>query len=135
MVNKLRVIIAGSRSFTDYKFLESNVSKIINNINNDELSVEIIEGGCEGVYALACKYANDYNHPLMQFDADWERHGKAAGPIRNTEMAKYACEAVQSALIAFISIDAVAIADKSKGTKDMIKKARRKNMDVYLITY
>ncbi len=32
----------------------------------------------------------DFGGFLKEFPPDWEKHGKAAGPIRNKEMAEYA---------------------------------------------
>lgn len=32
--------------------------------------------------------------PVKQFPADWKTHGKAAGPIRNKQMAEYADAAI-----------------------------------------
>lgn len=49
---------------------------------------------------------------LVRFEADWEKHGRAAGPIRNAEIVA-ACDK----LIAFWD-------GKSRGTQDAIKKAR-----------
>jgi len=34
-------------------------------------------------------YATNRNIPLKIFHAEWEEHGKAAGPIRNKQMANY----------------------------------------------
>ena len=55
--------------------------------------------------------------------ADWERHGKAAGPIRNAEMAD-----VSDALIAFWD-------GQSCGTKSMIELAKRKGLQVAVVRY
>lgn len=60
---------------------------------------------------------------LTIFKADWDKHGKAAGFKRNTEMAKYA-----DALIAFWD-------GKSKGTKHMIDTAKSHNLKVRVIAY
>ena len=55
--------------------------------------------------------------------ADWNRLGRAAGPIRNEEMAE-----VSDALIAFWD-------GKSRGTKSMIEIARRKGLQVAVVRY
>ena len=62
-----------------------------------------------------------YFHLL--YPADWERHGRAAGPIRNEEMAE-----VSDALIAFWD-------GKSRGTKSMIEIAMRKGLQVAVVRY
>jgi hypothetical protein len=55
------------------------------------------------------------------FEADWKKYGKSAGPIRNSEMADYG-----DALIAFFN-------GESKGTLDMINKAKKKKMPITII--
>lgn len=51
--------------------------------------------------------------PVKRFPADWDRHGRAAGPIRNCQMAQYA-----DALIAIWD-------GKSRGTKNMIDEMNK----------
>ena len=53
------------------------------------------------------------------FDADWETHGKAAGPIRNAQMAKYA-----DALLLIWDW-------KSKGSANMKQEMFKLNKPVY----
>jgi hypothetical protein len=60
-------------------------------------------------------WAREHNIPVKQFLAQWNIHGKSAGPIRNKEMAEYA-----DALIAFWD-------GQSKGTKNMIEQMDKLN--------
>jgi hypothetical protein len=60
---------------------------------------------------------------VMEFPADWDLHGKAAGPIRNRQMLLAKPEIV----IAFHDD-----LDSSKGTKDMVKIAKRTGVKVKL---
>lgn len=114
-----KVIIAGCRDFTNYNFVE-------NFLDFDEWvqsgAVQIVQGGAAGVDAHAKTYAivNDINH--KQFDADWKTHGKAAGPIRNEEMADYG-----DCLIAFW--DGV-----SAGTRNMIATATKKGLPTKIVS-
>ena len=74
----------------------------------------IIQGGCPtGIDAMARKLAADYHQPLETFPADWKKHGRAAGPIRNQAMA----DAGADLCLAFPS------AGRSTGTWDMIRRA------------
>jgi hypothetical protein len=59
----------------------------------------------------------------MLFKADWDKHGKAAGPIRNQQMAQEA-----DGLIAFWD-------GKSRGTKDMIQKALNYGLETHVYRY
>lgn len=51
---------------------------------------EIVCGMCRGADMLGLKYAACLNVPVRKMPADWDRHGKAAGYIRNREMASVA---------------------------------------------
>lgn len=58
--------------------------------------------------------------PVERFPADWDRRGRAAGRIRNREMAKHA-----DALIAVWD-------GESRGTANMILEAHRAGLKVYV---
>lgn len=51
---------------------------------------EIVSGGASGIDSCGEEYANHWDLPITRFPADWNTHGKAAGPIRNKQMAEYA---------------------------------------------
>ena len=112
----MRVIVAGSRNYTDKDFIYSKLDYFLSEASN----VEIIEGGCRGVDLIARQYAIDRNLPYKEFPANWEIYGKKAGPIRNRKMAEYA-----DALIAFYN--------GSKGTENMIEIARNKGLAVRIV--
>ena len=61
---------------------------------------------------------------LQVFSAEWHKHGKAAGPIRNTLMLQQKPDLV----VAFH--DDI---DSSKGTANMVKKARKANIEVRVL--
>jgi hypothetical protein len=102
-----KVIIAGSRHFTDFEFVRKTVDDFLV-IAGIEVE-EIVSGGARGIDALGERYAREHDYPLKRFPADWERYGRAAGSIRNKQMAEYA-----DVLIAFSS--------GGKGTKNMINQ-------------
>ena len=121
-----RIIIAGSRKFNDYpkmvKELDNLGIHLINSIN----PIEIVSGHAPGADTLGEKFAKEYDYPLKIFPAEWDKYGKAAGPIRNEQMAKYAAEADRGILIAFPI-------GESRGTKNMIKLAERYGLEVNII--
>jgi hypothetical protein len=51
---------------------------------------EVVSGGSKGIDFLGELFAQSYDIHLKEFPADWETHNKAAGPIRNKQMAEYA---------------------------------------------
>jgi hypothetical protein len=84
-----KVIIAGSRDFTDYELLSRKLDHILS-LKSD---IVIISGMARGTDLLAVKYASERGLKVMKFPADWDKHGKKAGYIRNIEMLK-CCDAV-----------------------------------------
>lgn len=114
----MKVIIAGSRSFSNYKKLKDFCDKIL--INKKE--VEIVSGTARGTDQLGERYAKEKGYKLTLFPADWDKYGKSAGYKRNIQMAEYA-----DSLIAFWD-------KKSKGTKHMIDIAHQYKLKVRIIT-
>lgn len=121
-MSPLKVIIAGGRDFDDYDLLCSCVDQIL----HGQKEVEFISGCARGADTLGEKYARSKCATLKKFHADWNKHGKAAGPIRNSAMAQYA--APDGMLIAFH--DGV-----SRGTADMINKARWEGLIIHIMPY
>ena len=84
----IKLLIAGSRDL-DLKYPLS-ISDFVRYFIGYEKVDEIISGGAKGIDSLGEMYANYNTIPIKRFEADWYTHGKAAGPLRNQKMAKYA---------------------------------------------
>lgn len=84
---------------------------------------EIIEGGARGADSLGAQYAEEVGIPSRRFPALWGTYGKAAGPIRNTQMLK---EGAPDLVVAFL-------APNSRGTKHMISIAEKAGVPVKVI--
>lgn len=115
-----RVIIAGCREFNDYEFLRQKCDNILSKVRQTH-SVVIVSGTARGADQLGERYAAERGYQVRRFPADWDRHGKAAGPIRNALMADSA-----DALIAFWD-------GMSRGTKNMIDTAKNRGLSVRII--
>lgn len=113
----MKTIIAGCRDFTDYKLLKDKLDYY----RKDKEITEVVCGLARGADELGEVYATENNIRVKPFPADWDKHGKSAGPIRNRQMAEYA-----DCLIAVWD-------GKSKGTKNMIEEMHKKNKPVYII--
>lgn len=114
----VRIIIAGGRDFANSELLKTSCDLILAG-----RQCEIVSGGARGADRLGEFYAIDKNLPIRRFPADWDKFGKRAGFLRNSEMANYANE-----LIAFWD-------GQSRGTKHMIDLANQKGLVVHIITY
>jgi len=79
---KRHIGVVGSRKFTDYAKLE----KVLDSLNKIRPISLIVSGGAEGADTLAEKWAEERGVPKLIFPAEWEKYGKAAGPIRNKDI-------------------------------------------------
>jgi hypothetical protein len=82
---------------------------------------EIVSGGARGVDTFAEEQACADGRLVTVFYADWDRVGKAAGMMRNTEIATYC-----SACVAFIY-------GPSKGTLDTVRKVAGMHKPVWVV--
>jgi hypothetical protein len=115
----MKVIIAGSRDFNDY----NELCKFCDHVLQNQKEIEVVSGTAKGADQLGEKYATERGYTIKQFPADWDKHGRSAGYIRNEEMAKYA-----DALIAFWN-------GNSKGTEHMINLAKKYNLKIKVRNY
>lgn len=121
-MDNFKVIIAGSRGFSNYKLLHEQCNKFLRE-KRKTYNIIIISGGARGADKLGEKYSQDEGFALEVFKANWDKYGKSAGFRRNEQMAEIA-----DALIAFWD-------GKSHGTKHMIDIMKEKNLDVRVINY
>lgn len=81
----MKVIIAGGRNFVAHKdhliWLEE--------IHGKHHMSEVVNGAAPGADTEGATWARYMNIPVRNFPADWNKHGRAAGPIRNRQMAQY----------------------------------------------
>ena len=119
----IKLIIAGGRDFNDYDLLIDSVNELIEKGILIEGSITIVSGMARGADTLAVQLSLDNDLPLLKFPADWNLHGKAAGFIRNQQMAKEA-----DMLLAFWD-------GKSKGTRHMIEYMEGLSKPAYVINY
>ena len=78
-----RVVITGSRSWTDYRTIYQALLKLK---NRTSLPVEVIQGCARGADQLAERAAVELNLSCIPYPADWNRYGKRAGVLRNLAM-------------------------------------------------
>ena len=110
----MRVIIAGSRNIDDPEALEEAIEQCGFKITT------VLCGCAKGIDLLGAAWAIANQIPVEYYPANWKLHKKAAGPIRNAEMASKA-----EALVAVW--DGV-----SRGTQHMIDLARKQGLAVYV---
>ena len=113
-------IIAGGRDFDNWNYLARVCEKIV---LFNKLLPSVIGGGAPGADDLGKQWAERHDLFYAEYPADWSQYGKAAGPIRNEEMAQAA-----DGLIAFWD-------GESRGTKNMIDTALKHGLEVHIYRY
>lgn len=113
----MKILVCGSRIWTSYERIAEVLGRYF------PIS-EIIHGGCVGADAMAGDYAKATDTKCTVYPADWNRYGKAAGPIRNRLM----LDQKPNLVIAFHEE-----IDKSKGTRDCYEEAIRRGIPVHLV--
>jgi predicted Rossmann fold nucleotide-binding protein DprA/Smf involved in DNA uptake len=97
--------------------------KVCDEILKKQKSIQVVSGMARGADQLGLDYANEKGLKVYCFPADWEKHGKKAGYIRNQQMADFA-----DALIAFWD-------GQSPGTKMMIDLAEKQGLQIKVYNY
>jgi len=120
--DNFKVVIAGSRGFSNYKLLYEKCNEILREKRKTH-NIVVISGNARGADLLGEKYSSDMGFDLEVFHADWKKFGKSAGFRRNEQMAE-----VADGLIAFWD-------GKSSGTQHMINIAEEKGISTRVIKY
>lgn len=121
-MDNFKVIIAGSRGFSNYKLLKEQCNKYLREKRKTS-NIIIVSGHARGADTLGEMYAQDEGFALEVYPAQWKKLGKQAGYRRNEQMAE-----VADALIAFWD-------GESKGTKHMIDIMNNKGLPTKVVNY
>lgn len=111
------VLVCGSRAWGwfNYSIIRERLAELV----AEHGTFEVIHGGARGADMMAGTAARDLGLPIRCFEADWKKHGKAAGPIRNRQMLDEAPDLVVAFHIR-----------GSSGTQDTIDEAKRRGIPV-----
>lgn len=113
----MKVLVCGGRAYKD----ETRIREVLSAFHAAQPIARLIEGGAAGADARAAAWASANGVPWDTYVADWARHGKAAGPIRNQRMLD---EGQPDVVIAFPG---------GAGTAHMVKIARAAGVEVLVI--
>lgn len=124
----MKLIIAGSRNFnlTNDPIATAdgdcgNIGRIIYHLLGDKVQevTEIISGTSGTIDINGELWGSLFDKKITRFPANWDKHGRAAGPIRNRKMAEYA--------------DALMLIwdGKSRGSASMKREAEKVGIPIY----
>jgi hypothetical protein len=118
-----KVIVCGSRNWYDYDAIAEELEDRFFELADTIQGVLIIEGGAQGADSLAHAVAKRCGYAVKTVSANWDKNGKAAGPIRNREML-----ALKPDLVIAFRMDG-----DSPGTDNMIKQATQAHVPVRIV--
>lgn len=113
-----RLVVAGSRNFTDYTVLKQHLQNYLNKYGH---SLIIVSGNAKGADLLGERYARENQLRCEVYRANWSLYGNAAGPIRNKKMSEICDEVI-------VFWDEV-----SRGTSSMISCTKNLNKQIQII--
>jgi SLOG family YspA-like protein len=82
----VRVLVCGGRDFSQQTHEWSFLYKSLDEVRLTHGITHLIQGGARGADACARAWAIYNKVPFTEYPADWEKHGKGAGFIRNAQM-------------------------------------------------
>lgn len=117
----MRILITGDRNWYSLELAKRVLGRLVARYGRE---ITIVHGAAPGVdqsFADACRSLEiaDEPHP-----ADWDRLGRRAGPVRNGEMV-----AAGAGLCVAFHRDL----ERSKGTKDCVRRAIEAGIPVWLV--
>lgn len=112
----MKILVCGGRDYSDHEEVANVLDGYCYSV--PAMSVAIIHGGARGADSLAGRYAQENGICEIVVKANWDVHGKSAGPIRNQWMLDY-CN--PNIVVAFPG---------GAGTADMVRRARKAGVEV-----
>ncbi len=113
------VLVTGSRDWTD--------ARIIQQVLVGMGPSRLVHGAARGADRLAGEAAVLYGYEVVEYPARWEELGRSAGPMRNQQMLD-----AEDVVVVVAFHDDLA---NSRGTADMVRRAKAKGIPVYLISH
>jgi len=110
-----RILICGDRNYTNWE----KIKDYLDTLGSETI---IIHGCARGADSLAGNLATGRNWGIIRFPAQWNKYGRAAGPIRNQQM----IDEGNPTLVVYFHDDI----ENSKGTRDMITRAEKADIKV-----
>lgn len=124
----MKVLFCGSRNWDDV----APILWFLYGMTYSDKNLVLIEGEAAGADSIARECAHHLNESLpdlsievRKYPANWDKYGRAAGPIRNREQ----FDKEQPDVVVGFSSDI----HSSRGTRDMLNYAASQGASVYLV--
>jgi hypothetical protein len=121
----MRALMAGSRGWHDPDVVNALIAGLDVIAQGRGEKLTLIHGNAPGLDKLVDRLGRQWGAEVIPVPAEWDRYGKAAGPIRNQRILdEYHPE------VAYL----FRATGKSNGTDDMYTRAKKAGLEPYLIT-
>jgi YspA, cpYpsA-related SLOG family len=124
-LGQTRILVTGSRDLTTDAAPAIKAALVREIGDADPSKFTVVHGASKGADEIAHKAARELGMRVQPFRADWNTHGKAAGPIRNQEM-------LNSGITKVLAFTDKPL-DQSRGTTDMVGRARNAGIPAAVI--
>ena len=114
----MRVLVCGGRKYNN----EIRLYSVLGKMHRERGIEAVINGAAPGADTLAVKWAIANGINTITYAAEWDKHGRAAGPKRN------------QAMLEGEKPDSVVAFPGGRGTADMVRRARAAGITVVEIT-
>lgn len=118
----MRLLVTGDRNWRDAQRVHDAL--IATRTTHHEEEVVLISGDARGADTYADVIGQLLGFTVERYPADWNVHGRAAGPIRNQQM----LESGVDYCIAFHDD-----LGSSRGTRDMVERCERAGIEVRIV--
>ena len=118
------VIVAGGGR--DLLWLPAQIAAVLLARSSGQLVHGLLHGGARGADRAIGRAAHQLGWPVEVLPADWRRHGRAAGPIRNRELLELAISRAEALSSAAAPVSVLVVAfPGGAGTASLVREARR----------
>ncbi len=112
-----RILVCGGVEWSNITLTEAVLDGFREQYHEKGRPIVIVQGGAVGADYIAKAWAEKHDIPGETFKAEWNKYGRAAGPIRNSAMLK-------------TSPDLVIAFPGGRGTNDTVTKAQKLGIEV-----
>ena len=119
----MKILVTGDREWTDHDAVTQAFVDLLREFKINPTEVILIHRDCRGADKVSDFIGNFIGMDVRPYPAEWSKFGRAAGPIRNKQM----LDENPDIDLAFAFHPNL---DKSKGTKDMVERLEKAEIEV-----
>ena len=121
--HSLVIVVGGGR---DLLWLPAQIAAVLLARTSGQLVHGLLHGGARGADRTIGRAAFQLGWSVEVLPADWRRHGRAAGPIRNRELLELAISRAEALSSAAAPVSVLVVAfPGGAGTASLVREARR----------